>query len=171
MDIEFKPDGAEIRATAGRRLLILSCSQRKRGDPGKIRALERYDGPAYQVVRRYLRERPDPQLDICILSAEYGLISAYDAIADYDRKMDAGRATELRASSSATLQRLFVTRSYAEVFVCMSELYLGALCGIEDLHQRVSHAAPGQGKKLASLRRWLREATAAESEREKSWRK
>jgi len=59
-----------------KRLLILSCSQRKRPDPGLLPAIERYDGPVFQVVRRYLREQPagSKQLDVFILSARYGLI-------------------------------------------------------------------------------------------------
>jgi len=40
----------------GQRLLILSCSQRKRPDPSLLPAIERYNGPPFQVLRRYLRE-------------------------------------------------------------------------------------------------------------------
>jgi len=32
------------------RLLILSCSQRKRPDSGLLPAIERYDGPVFRVV-------------------------------------------------------------------------------------------------------------------------
>src|SRR5438105_981754 len=82
-----------------RRLLLLSCSQRKLDTSGKIPALQRYDGPAFQVVRRYLRETNDPLLHVCVLSAEYGIIAADDRIADYDRTMDTERAAALREST------------------------------------------------------------------------
>ena len=138
------------------RLLLLSCSQRKLRTPGKILALERYDGPAFRVVRRYLRESQDPVLHICVLSAKYGLIAGDDQIEDYDRKMDPARAAELRESSVATLKNFLRGQRYSEVFVCTSRIYLTAVPCIEKLHLRVSFAAPGQGKMLASLRRWLR---------------
>src|SRR4051794_16633260 len=102
------------------RLLLLSCSQRKRSTPGKMAALQRYDGPAFQVVRRYLRESDDPLLNVCVLSAEHGIIASDDRIADYDRKMDAERAAELRESSLAKLKALLRQKRYAKVFVCTS---------------------------------------------------
>jgi hypothetical protein len=56
--------------------LILACSQRKRCAANRLPALERYDGPAFKVVRRFLRQHPDEKLHlgIQILSAEFGLI-------------------------------------------------------------------------------------------------
>jgi hypothetical protein len=147
------------RITGTRRLLLLSCSQRKLDTPGKIPALRRYDGPAFQVVRRYLRETGDSELQVHVISAEYGVIAANHRIANYDRKMDAGRAAELRERSLARLHGVLRARSYGEVFVCTSRTYLGALAGIEDLHDHVKFAALGQGKKLASLRKWLRGRT------------
>jgi len=137
------------------RLLLLSCSRRKSHTFSKIPALDRYDGPAFQVLRRYLRENVDPQLQIWILSAKHGLISGGKQIADYDRKMDSDRAVELRGSSVVKLKNVLREREYMEVFVCTSRIYLNALPGIQDLHPKVSLAAPGQGKKLASLRWWL----------------
>lgn len=138
------------------RLLLLSCSQRKLDTPGTMPALDRYDGPAFKVVRRYLREIADPELGIFVLSAEYGLIDRNHPIPDYDRKMDAQRAAELRDSSVAALEEILRQQLYAEVFVCTSRTYLGALPWIEEIHRQVRFAAPGQGKKLTSLRRWLR---------------
>jgi hypothetical protein len=74
------------------RLLILACSQRKRPDAELLPALERYDGPAFRVLRRFLRSRaPDPP-DVLILSAEHGLIPRDLPIAAYDRKMTPARA-------------------------------------------------------------------------------
>lgn len=146
------------RESATYRLLLMSCSRRKRDMPGTVLALQRYDGPAFRVVRRYLRESDDPLLHICVLSAEHGLITSDDRIADYDRKMDTERAAELRESVLATLKAMLRQKRYAEVFVCTSRMYLNALQGIDDFHREMSFAAPGQGKKLASLRSWLRGA-------------
>lgn len=52
------------------RLLILSCSRRKRSDRGLLPALERYDGPTYRVMNKFLRVNPSgtQSLDVYILS-------------------------------------------------------------------------------------------------------
>jgi hypothetical protein len=144
-----------FRKAGVRRLLLLSCSQRKVHTSGKIAALQRYDGPAFQVVRRYLRETTDHGLVIRILSAEYGLITAADAIENYDRKMDVERVAQLTDTCLATLRTLIREQGFAEVFVCMSRLYIRALEGIDAFCDSVKYAAPGQGTKLASLKRWL----------------
>ena len=41
-----------------RRLLILSCSQRKHETQEPLPAIERYNGPLFFVLRRFLRECP-----------------------------------------------------------------------------------------------------------------
>jgi hypothetical protein len=103
-----------------------------------------------------LRELSDAGLEICVLSAAHGILRSDELIANYDQKMDAERAAELREPSLSALTGILAQQSYAEVFVCTSRTYFIALRGIEELHSRVAFAAPGQGKKLASLRRWLR---------------
>ena len=60
------------------RLLILSCSKAKRADCGLLPAIDRYDGPFFRVLRRYLRQQPADPPVVHILSAEFGLIPADD---------------------------------------------------------------------------------------------
>ncbi len=59
-----------------KRLLILSCSQRKSESLERLPAIERYNGPLFFVLRRFIRECPGQarHLDVYILSAAYGLI-------------------------------------------------------------------------------------------------
>src|SRR5690348_4465403 len=78
------------------RLLILSCSQRKRPDLELLPAMDRYDGPSFRVLRRFLSQRPTERLTVYILSAEFGLIPATLPIPDYDRRMTPQRARELQ---------------------------------------------------------------------------
>ena len=56
-------------------MLILACSRRKRLDEGLLPAIDRYDGSAFRVLRRFLRERPAGAPDVLILSAKHGLIA------------------------------------------------------------------------------------------------
>ena len=139
-------------------LLILACSQRKRPDERLLPAVERYDGPTFRVLRRFLREGISEPPDVLILSAEYGLIPHDLPIAAYDRKMTPARARELRPQILADLQRLIVSRPSSETLVCAGKQYLSALHAddaspLSTLNVRICSGA--LGKTLAELHDWL----------------
>lgn len=95
-------------------------------------ALERYDSPAFRVLWRYLRRQPDPELDVCILSAEFGLISSDQCIPHDDRQVTPQRARELRPQVRSVLDRVLpdaeVERfNAADVLVVASKDSLSAL--------------------------------------------
>jgi len=141
------------------RCLILSCTQAKRRDDGLLLALERYDGPTFRVVRRFLLEA-DPALrdiDIYVLSARYGLIAADTRISDYDQRMTPARAAELRPEVLARLQEI-LSRGYTEVFLSLGRSYLEAVNGFEALvpaGTRVTVSRAAAGRRLTELKRWL----------------
>ena len=144
-----------------RRLLVLSCSQKKRPDPGLLPAIERYDGPMFRVIRKFLRECPSEtqNLDIFILSAEFGLIPATKRIGDYYHRMTPHRAVELQPQVLAELKRVLEDHQYKELFISVGQDYLGALAGYGvlvsgDLKVTVSNG--GRGRKQAELYTWLR---------------
>lgn len=140
------------------RLLILSCSERKRPDPGYLPAAERYDGPAFRVLRRYLCEsRFADQLDVYILSAFYGLIPANYPIVYYDQKMTRERADQLRGQVLNTFFNI-LNPNYGSLCFAMSRLYLLALEGWETALPpglKVTVIMGSQGVRLAQLKRWL----------------
>jgi hypothetical protein len=142
-----------------RRLLILACSQRKRPDAGDLPAIDRYDGPAFRVVRRYLRQCPTGTLglDVYILSAAYGLIPSSHPTTYYDQKMAPRRAAELHDEMRNRLLNL-LGAGYTSLCLAMSEVYLLALNGwaghVPQETQVVLTKGP-QGAKLAQLKRWL----------------
>lgn len=86
------------------RLLILSCSQRKNTSQEQLPAIERYNGPLFFVLRRFLRECPHEakQLDVYILSAAYGLIPADFQTEFYDQKRNMLRVVELQPKIKTT---------------------------------------------------------------------
>lgn len=97
-------------------------------------AIERYDGPAFRVLRRYLQNNEAPnesrrtEPDIYILSAEFGLIPANQHIPDYDRRMTRQRAEELYPCVTDDLRCLLNSESPCqELFVYLGKEYLGAL--------------------------------------------
>ena len=137
--------------TGKRRLLLLSCSQRKIGSPGPIIALRRYDGPTFRVLRKYLRARRDPHLNVFILSAKYGLIPADKRIGDYDKRLDARRAVCFRPTVTLGLSREIARIGPASTLLCVSKLYLTCIGDVRGMEI----AERGQGRKLAHLKAWL----------------
>lgn len=145
-------------SAAIRRLLLLACSKLKRSDVGLLSALERYDGPAYRVLRRYLRTDQAADLDTCVVSAEFGLITADRPIQNYDRRMTPQRAEELRPELNDRLTELFSSHCYREVFICAGKAYRNALAGCYRMAtplMSVQEASGSQGKQLSDLRAWL----------------
>src|SRR5260221_14613918 len=98
-------------------MLIIACSQRKCLEPGLLPALERYDGGSYRLLRKAKREGYLPEkLDVLILSAKYGLITASTSIATYEQRMTLERAKELQAQTVQTLQNYVQQNSFREVY-------------------------------------------------------
>lgn len=143
---------------AKNRMLILACSQRKRQDEGLLPAVERYDGPTFRVLRRFLSESSSKAPAVLILSAEYGLIPSDLPIAAYDRKMTAARARELRPQIIVDLERLTASSFPSETLVCAGKQYMLALPadGSSPLSRsNVKVCAGTMGRKLAELHDWL----------------
>ena len=153
------------------RLLLLACSATKRPDVGLLRAIDRYDGRAFRLLRKYVREQPNRvgSLDILILSAEFGLIAADTPIPFYDRRMDARRAIELRPQVRPQARSLLASRPrYTATFTNLGNVYTYALTWDEattPLFGRsrfgmVMHAQGRIGQRLQQMKRWLEAADA-----------
>jgi hypothetical protein len=146
-----------------RRLLILSCSQRKAKTRGRVPAIDRYDGPAFRVLRKYVREGSSQALTVLILSAKYGLIESSRKIPTYDCRMSAGRAQELRPHVLAALRGFLASRRWQEIGVCAGKHYRRALDGFLPLlptGRPVDFIDGGQGPRLTRLHMWLRRSNA-----------
>jgi len=143
---------------ANRRLLILSCSQRKRSDAHLLPAIERYDGPAFGVLRRFMQTRAAALLDVYILSAQFGLIPHHHPIPYYNLRLTQQRAEELQPDIIIQLACLMDTVSYRELCLCMGEDYLTTVAGYEALTNAkpsVTTIIGGRGKQLSALHSWL----------------
>lgn len=140
-----------------RRVLVLACSERKNADPKPIPAIDRYDGPAFQVLRRYLRTSGDRDLSVWIISAKFGLIAPERRIRPYDRRMTPRRAADLAPAVAEKLAGAIDSRGPSEVFICVGATYRLALQEWQPGQTSVRYSAAGQGRKLRSLKRWLNE--------------
>lgn len=149
------------------RILLLSCSQQKREEPDQLPALERYDGPAFKVVRKFLREHPHEAslLSIIILSAKFGLISADQSIPYYDQQMTPIRAQELRPQVHSILTPYIQDAQNRELYIHAGRAYLLTLRDYEYIltpRIEITVCEGTLGGRLTKLRNWLRRNLAQE---------
>ena len=142
-----------------RRLLILSCSQRKHASHELLPAIERYNGPLFFVLRRFLRESPRQakELDVYILSAAHGLIHGEFLTPLYDQKMDALRVVALRPQVKTMFSDI-LRANYASICFVLGKTYLKVFEGLQQLVPVGidSLVASGpMGKKQVQLKKWL----------------
>lgn len=136
-------------------LLILACSATKRLEQRPMPAIERYDGPAWRVLRRALRERPGlrAELRVWALSAKWGLISEQFPVWPYDRRLSADGARDLAPSVAVTARWLAGREPLAPVCINVGPLYRRALP--DPLPWPVRWVEGPIGSRLAQLKEWL----------------
>ena len=142
-----------------RRLLILSCSQRKNTSQGQLPAIDRYNGPLFFVLRRFLRECPHEakHLDVYILSAAYGLIAEDFPTPLYDQKMNMARVLELQPQVKTTFSSL-LQNNYASICLVLGNTYLKTFEGLHHLISKLTEFIVTYGpigKKQTQLKKWL----------------
>lgn len=144
-----------------KRLLILSCSARKTDDT-LCEAVKRYQSPAFYVVRRFLKNNPDTETVIWILSGKYGLIAADYDTAHYDTAMTAEHAEKLKpwiAEQFKFLEKRFFADGLPKYVFChLPATYQTALekqIGQLRHNSKVDIAKGAPGKKLQQLKHWL----------------
>lgn len=132
------------------RLLIISCSKKKRSSLAPCKALDLYDGPSYRIIRKMVREKILPQgLDIYIVSGRYGLIKSNEIIDDYDMTISDKVVEE---SNSREKMSDLLSRGYEDVFVNMGKQYLGHF---RHLLVDKKKATGRIGQKNALMRKWI----------------
>ena len=142
-----------------RRLLILSCSQLKDASHEPLLAIDRYNGPLFLVLRRFLRECPRRArlLDVYILSAAYGLIPGDFPTASYDRKLNTSRVVELQSQVDTTFLEI-LRYNYISICFVLGKTYLGAFESLRQLvpaHTESIVAYGPMGTKQTQLKKWL----------------
>lgn len=140
------------------KLLLLSCSQRKRLDSCELPAIDRYDGPSFRLLRRYLRQNSSKPVEVKILSAEYGLISADASLPYYDRRMTKERSKILHRQVIDRLESSLNEGFHENLLICLGKDYFEAIHGYERIlpqGMNVQLAPGGLGRKLSIMHDWL----------------
>lgn len=156
-DKRFPAPASNVHS-AMHRLLVLACSQRKSAAGGRVPAIDRYDGPAFRVLRKFLRESRDDSLSVLILSAKHGLIDAAEPIQGYDLRMTPRRGSELRPQVYGALGRAIRKRQWRAIAVCAGKDYsaaLGDMASVAPAGVPVEVLKGGLGRRLTHLREWL----------------
>jgi len=143
----------------GSTLLVQSCSNRKRDAANRLPALERYDGYFFRIIKKAIDDgalRND--IDIMILSAEFGLLDTGDLIPMYDRKMTIQRAEELRNDVVNTLVSRIERSAYDELVINMGSEYEHAIRGVNaELKIDITRIeGEGIGEKGSKLKQFIR---------------
>ncbi|MFN2453295.1 MAG: DUF6884 domain-containing protein [Pyrinomonadaceae bacterium] len=147
-----------------KRLLILSCSKKKKSDPELLPAIERYDGPTFRVLRRFIKLSSKMAIpSVFILSSKYGLIAHNELIPNYNNRITPQRAQELQVCATAKLNRVLRAKRHQNLpehgmFVCLGKDYFPVIdAAISAIKQNeIAKVANGSlGKRLADLHDWL----------------
>lgn len=141
------------------RILLISCSKRKVVTVEPLQAIDLYDGPYYRTLRKLRREGTLPNdLDVFIISAEYGVIPSCLRIKSYERKMDKQRAKELQPALSKNISDIITRANYTELFVNLGSIYYEAVRGY-NLYLpktiKITEATGEIGQRLSAMKRWI----------------
>jgi hypothetical protein len=114
----------------------------------------------FRVLRKFLRQSPSKKLhlDVYILSAQFGLISADHLIPNYDCPMTPQLANKLQPQVHAKFRRLLKQKQYKESLISVGKNYAAALVGYEQFlpaQMEVIVSAGSRGRKQAELYDWL----------------
>ena len=123
-------------------------------------ALDRYDGPAYRVVRSFLRDYQWPEdVSIAVLSAEYGLFGILKGIRHYNKRMDPATAKASAPECSTILAKWATT--HRSVHVSLGKDYMAAVQpGLETLGLEPEVFTGGIGQKLKRIKSFLTHASS-----------
>lgn len=138
-----------------KKLLVLSCSQAKRDCDGLLPALDRYDGPPYRVLRKFLRDYQWPKdVSIGVLSARHGLFGILKGIENYDERMDAATAQAKASECSRTLEKW--APDHQKVYLSLGRDYLPAVQPALDRLDNKKEVFQGSiGLKMSQIKSFL----------------
>ena len=139
-------------------LLIQGCSKSKNRVTEPTPAIELYAGYFFKIIKKSIRDGEITEdCDICILSAEYGIVDANVPIDPYDRRMDTERARELASPVSKTLCQKY-DGSYDRIVFNLGKTYRIAMNEFVEQSSTSLYQVDGAGigEKGHVLKRFLR---------------
>ncbi|WP_380675540.1 DUF6884 domain-containing protein [Salinigranum sp. GCM10025319] len=109
-------------------LLVQSCSKSKNSPGRAVPAIELYSGYYYKIIKKAKKENDfRSDIDVCILSAKYGLIEETTRIEEYDQRMNRERAVDLQEDVEIRLRDILKSGEYERVIINAGQNYRVAL--------------------------------------------
>ncbi|MEM0134598.1 MAG: hypothetical protein QXU18_05135 [Thermoplasmatales archaeon] len=135
-----------------KKLLVISCTATKRNLTNSA-AINVYNGPTFKVIRKANLQN----IDILIISANYGLIESDFKISTYNRRMTKKRALELRNEVSAGLERSLASGIYEEAFLELGKDYMNSVMIDAFNYPQIKFTFDSGtiGARLHNLKTWL----------------
>ncbi len=139
-----------------KKLLIISCSERKKNLKSLTPAIELYDGPMYRMIRNF-KPIYYNGIDLMIVSAKYGLIQYNHPIRNYEKRLKKNYIPRLSEKTKIRLEKKLRTANYDEIMLSMGKDYLQLFDGIEEIAPqcKISIAKGKIGQKLHHTKVWL----------------
>lgn len=144
--------------TGNRNLLVLGCSKVKLAVKELLPAIERYDGPAFRMVRGMFFDGLHLDVDLAVLSGKFGFLQPNARIPDYDFRLPGEGPIPAKAAEwKSDLLRQVESHRYKKVLLAMGPAYLRALGPLKVEGQRTTfEQTDGRiGVRLSQTRRWL----------------
>src|SRR4029077_14193065 len=148
-------------------LVILGCSQRKKKTSRLIAAIDRYDGPVFHVLRKYMHDNPQVRRSTYILSGRFGLIDAEFPTPRYSHRLTTTDISILQESVDSQVKEAVDKVRPTNVFVSVGSQYWPLLD--EPLSRRFASeqliiASGSIGGRASQLAHWLRSSKPANKE-------
>ena len=139
-----------------KKLLVVSCSERKKNDLNLMPAIERYDGPTFRMLRKQ-KSIFYNGIDVLIVSAKYGLMPYTHNISDYDQRLSKTQIPTLKKQTTEKLSKHLKSSRYNEIMFSMGKDYLALFDDrvISDSGLKVKIAQGKIGEKLHQTKKWL----------------
>ncbi len=121
--------------------------------------MDLYSGYFFKIIKKSIREGTEnAEIDMCILSAKYGIVGSHEEISTYDQRMDSNRAQELAPTVRETLRKRIVEGGYDTVVINAGKTYRQALEGFDAELDVETYAVEGDGigTKGRALKQFLR---------------
>ncbi|EPA06516.1 DUF6884 domain-containing protein [Candidatus Nitrosarchaeum limnium] len=140
-----------------KKLLVVSCSERKKIEVNRMPAIEMYDGPMFRMIRKH---KPFfyNGVDLLIVSAKYGLMKPTLQIANYDKRLSPEQIPKLQKQTLSRLEKFVSNENYKEIMFSMGKDYLSLFDGVDNVLPpkcTVKIAKGKIGQKLHKTKNWL----------------
>lgn len=145
------------------KLIIVAASSRLKDKIHELmKAIDRYDGVYFRVLRKYLREGKLTDTDILIVSQKFGLLWADDEIPYYQSfpgswgslSLNEEEINKLRRENLRKLEE--IARQYASVYINVGKEYLQLIEGFEDfVTGDITYAKGTLGQKARHMKNWI----------------